>query len=44
MYCNNTVYIFKNIKNGSYDTIYIFKNYFVTIFSVFNFRNVSLSS
>ena len=24
------------IKNGSYGTIYIFKNYFVTVFSVFN--------
>ena len=52
MYCSNTVYVFKNIKNGSYDTIYIFKNYFVTVFSVFNFSNnpfipngpVSLSS
>ena len=26
------------IKNMSHDTIYIFKNYFVTIFSVFNFQ------
>ena len=24
------------IKNGSHDTIHIFKNYFITIFSVFN--------
>ena len=24
------------IKSGSYDTIHTFKNYFVTIFSVFN--------
>ena len=39
MYYSNTVYVFKNIKNGSYDTIYIFKNYFVTVFSIFNFSN-----
>ena len=26
------------IKNRSHDTIYTFKNYFVTIFSVFNFQ------
>ena len=32
-----TVYVLKNIKNRSHDTIYIFKNYFITIFSVFNF-------
>ena len=25
------------IKNGSHDTIHIFKNYFVIIFLVFNF-------
>ena len=25
-------------KNGSYSTIHIFKNYFVTIFLVFNFQ------
>ena len=31
-----TVYILKNIKNGSHDTIYTFKNYFATVFSVFN--------
>ena len=30
---------FKNIKNRSHDTIYIFKNYFVTVFSVFSFSN-----
>ena len=28
----------KNIKNGSYDTIHTFKNYFVTVFSIFNFQ------
>ena len=33
-----TVHIFKNIKNGSHSTIYTFKNYFATIFSVFNFQ------
>ena len=26
------------IKNGSHDTIYIFKNYFATIFSIFSFQ------
>ena len=26
----------KNIKNGSYSTIHIFKNYFATVFSVFS--------
>ena len=25
------------IKNGSYGTIHIFKNYFITVFSIFNF-------
>ena len=30
MYCSRTVY-------GSHDTIHTFKNYFVTVFSVFNF-------
>ena len=36
-HCNNTVHAFKNIKNRSHDTIYTFKNYFATIFFVFNF-------
>ena len=36
MHCAYTVHILKNIKNGSHDTIYIFKNYFVTVFSVFS--------
>ena len=27
------------IKNGSHDTIHTFKNYFATVFSVFNFSN-----
>ena len=39
MYCSSTVHIFKNIKNGSHDTIHIFKNYFATMFSVFSFNN-----
>ena len=29
----------KNIKNGSHGIIYTFKNYFTTVFSVFNFSN-----
>ena len=29
------------IKNGSYGTIYIFKNYFITLFSVFSFSKIS---
>ena len=33
-----TVHILKNIKNGSHDTIYTFKNYFATVFSVFSFQ------
>ena len=28
----------KNVKNGSHGTIHTFKNYFVTVFSVFNFQ------
>ena len=34
-----TIHVLKNIKNGSYDTIYTFKNYFATVFSVFSFSN-----
>ena len=33
-----TVHVFKNIKNGSHGTIYTFKNYFATVFSVFSFN------
>ena len=33
-----TVHVFKNIKNESHGTIHIFKNYFATMFSVFNFQ------
>ena len=32
----------KNIKNGSRDTIHIFKNYFVTVFLVFSFNKNKL--
>ena len=38
MYCTCTVYAFKNIKNGSHDTIHTVKNYFATVFLVFNFQ------
>ena len=33
-----TVHVLKNIKNGSHGTIYTFKNYFATVFSIFNFQ------
>ena len=33
-----TLFIKKILKNGSYDTIHTFKNYFVTMFSVFSFQ------
>ena len=33
-----TVHTWKNIKNGSHDTIHTFKNYFATVFSVFSFQ------
>ena len=29
------------IKNGSQDTIYTFKNYFATVFSIFSFSKIS---
>ena len=35
---HNTVYILKNIKNGSHGTIHTFKNYFATVLSVFSFQ------
>ena len=38
-HCIGTVHTLKNIKNGSHDTIYTFKNYFATVFSVFSFNN-----
>ena len=34
----------KNIKNGSHSTIYTFKNYFATVFSVFSFQRNKLYS
>ena len=37
-HCSCTVYVLKNIKKESHDTIYTFKNYFTTIFSVFSFQ------
>ena len=37
IYCSSTIYVFKNIKTGSHGTIHTFKNYFTTVFSVFNF-------
>ena len=36
MQCSRTDAVF--IKNGSHGTIYTFKNYFATVFSVFNFQ------
>ena len=36
-YCSSTVHVFKNIKNRFHDTIYKFKYYFATVFSVFIF-------
>ena len=50
VYCSSTVHethnyiIKKNIKNGSHGTIYIFKNYFTIIFSIFNFNKNKLYS
>ena len=37
-HCSSTVHILKNIKNGSHDTIYTFKNYFATVFLIFSFQ------
>ena len=39
MHCIYTVHILKNIKNRSHGIIYIFKNYFTTVFLVFSFSN-----
>ena len=38
-----TLFREKNIKNGSYGTIHTFKNYFVTLFSVFSFQFFNFS-
>ena len=35
---HSTIHTLKNIKNESYGTIHIFKNYFATVLSVFNFQ------
>ena len=34
---HKSLYLEKNIKNKTYGIIHIFKNYFVILFSVFNF-------
>ena len=44
IYCSRTIHVLKNIKNRSFDTIYTFKNYFVTVLSVFNFNDNKLNS
>ena len=36
------LYSEKNIKNGSHNIIYTFKNYFATVFSVFSFNKNKL--
>ena len=36
VYCSSLFMHCSHIKNGSHDTIYIFKNYFATVFSVFS--------
>ena len=35
---HSTIHALKNIKNWSHDTIHVFKNYFGTVLSVFNFQ------
>ena len=37
--CSSTIHTLKNIKKGSHGTIYTFKNYFATVFSIFSFSN-----
>ena len=37
LFMGPTVTLFKFFLNGSYGTIHIFKNYFVTVFSIFSF-------
>ena len=48
VYCSwdPQISLFNNffIKNGSHDTIHIFKNYFVIVFSVFNFSSNKFNS
>ena len=44
MFMGPTTTLFKkNIKNESHGTIYTFKNYFATVFSVFSFSNNKFS-
>ena len=38
-----TVHALKIIKNEFYDTIHIFKNYFITVLLVFSFNNNKLN-
>ena len=37
----STLFRKKNIKNESHGTIHTFKNYFVTVFSIFSFNKIS---
>ena len=43
LFMDPQISLFSNffIKNGSHGTIYTFKNYFATVFSVFNFSKIS---
>ena len=43
-HCAYTIYVLKNIKNGFHDTIYTFKNYFATVFSVFSNNKFNLNT
>ena len=43
-HCSRTVHVLKNIKNRSHNTIYVFKNYFTTVLSIFSFRNNKFTS
>ena len=42
VHCLSIVHGLKNNKNGSHNTIHIFKNYFTTVFSVFSFSKNKL--
>ena len=35
-HCAYTVHVLRNIKNRSHDTIYTFRYYFATVFSIFS--------
>ena len=43
-HCAYTIHVLKNIKNGFHDTIYTFKYYFATVFSVFSFQFLVFSN